>query len=64
MEIKFDQTFNAISYVWGIMRKFLPQEVNDSIRGMRMFKDQNGAVFDVPDENLDKFEDIFTHLKE
>jgi hypothetical protein len=38
--------------------------MNDSIRGMRMFKDANGAVFDVPEEHLQKFEDIFDHLKD
>lgn len=63
MEIKFDRQFQGISYVWTIMRKFLTQDINDSIRGMRVFKDQNGAVFDVPEENIDRFEDIFNHLK-
>lgn len=54
----------AISYVWGVLRKFLTQDINDSIRGMRMFKDQMGAVFDVPEEHITRFEDVFNHLKE
>lgn len=29
-----------------------------------MFKDQQGAVFDVPEDQIQRFEDIFTHLKE
>jgi hypothetical protein len=45
--------------VWGILRKFLTQDVTDSIKGMRMFKDQTGAVFDVPEDQIQKFEDVF-----
>lgn len=35
----------------------------NGIRGMRMFKDQKGVVFDVPDESITRFEDVFNHLK-
>lgn len=38
-EIKFEQKFMAISYVWGVMRKFLTEDITSNIRGMRMFKD-------------------------
>jgi hypothetical protein len=38
--------------VWGILRKFLTQDIVDNIRGMRMYKDQQGAVFDVPEEYI------------
>ena len=64
IEIKFDQRFMAISYVWGVLRKFLTQDITDSIRGMRMFKDQQGAVFDVPEDHIQRFDDIFNHLRE
>ncbi len=52
IDIKFEQSFQTISYVWGIMRKFLTQDIVDNIRGMRMYKDQRGAVFDVPEEHI------------
>ena len=29
-----------------------------------MFKDQQGAVFDVPEEFIQRFDDIFNHLKD
>lgn len=35
-----------------------------SIRGMRMYKDQTGVVFDVPDEHIQRFEDIFNHMND
>jgi hypothetical protein len=54
----------AISYVWGVMRKFLTDDIHSNIRGMRMFKDQTGAVFDVAEENVQRFEDIFGHLRD
>lgn len=64
MEIKFDKSFMAMSFVWSVIRKHIPQEMVDNIRGMRMFKDQTGAVFDVAEHDIQKFEDIFVHLKD
>lgn len=29
-----------------------------------MFKDQTGTVFDVPEEHIQRFEDVFNHLRE
>ncbi len=50
--MKFETTFNAVSFVWSILRRALPEAINNSIKGMRMFKDQTGVVFDVPDEHI------------
>ena len=50
VEFKFDQRFQTISFVWGVLRKYLTQDIVDQVRGMRMFKDQQGAVFDVPED--------------
>jgi hypothetical protein len=58
-----ENSFNAVSFVWNILKKFLPEAMVNSIRGMRMFKDQKGVVFDVPDEHIQRFEDVFSHLK-
>lgn len=38
--------------------------MSEMIRGMRAFKDNDGAVFDVPEDCIDRFEDIFNHLKD
>lgn len=64
IEIKFEQKFMAVSYVWGVLRKFLTEDIHSQIRGMRMFKDQTGAVFDVQEDQITRFEDVFNHLKE
>jgi ATP-dependent RNA helicase DDX21 len=64
IEIKLEQRFQAISFIWGILRKFLTQDIVDAIRGMRMFKDQTGAVFDVQEDHIQRFEDVFNHLKD
>jgi ATP-dependent RNA helicase DDX21 len=63
-EMKFDQPFNTVSFVWSILRRALPEAIVTSIKGMRMFKDQTGVVFDVPDEFIQRFEDVFTHMQE
>jgi hypothetical protein len=42
----------------------LPTSITDAIRGMRAYKDMTGVVFDVPEEFISRFDDIFHHLKE
>ena len=64
MEIKFDKPFFAVSFVWNILRKLLPASITDEIKGMRSFKDMNGVVFDVPESFIERFEDVFNHLKD
>ena len=63
-EMKFDHSFNSVSFVWSILRRVCPENVSNSIKGMRMYKDQTGVVFDVPDEHINRFEDIFLHMGE
>ncbi|KZV25365.1 DEAD-box ATP-dependent RNA helicase 7 [Dorcoceras hygrometricum] len=43
------------SYVYGILRRFLPEEKVESIKGLALTADGKGAVFDVASEDLDTF---------
>ncbi|XP_028797452.1 DEAD-box ATP-dependent RNA helicase 7 [Neltuma alba] len=43
------------SFAFGILRRFLPEEKVDSVKGLTITADGNGAVFDVPAEDLDTF---------
>ncbi|XP_075501369.1 DEAD-box ATP-dependent RNA helicase 7-like [Primulina tabacum] len=43
------------SYVYGILRRFLPEEKVESIKGLSLTADGTGAVFDVAAEDLDTF---------
>lgn len=52
MEMRFDNSFYAVSFVWNILKKFIPESIVNGIRGMRMFKDQKGVVFDVQDDAI------------
>lgn len=54
--------FYSVSFVWNILRRYLPDQVSNGIRGMRCFKDNTGAVFDVPGNELSRVEDIFEHI--
>jgi ATP-dependent RNA helicase DDX21 len=45
------------SYVFGALRRNLPEEVVESIRGMAITADGLGAVFDTPVENLEQIKD-------
>jgi hypothetical protein len=63
-EIKVNQVFYGSSFIWNILRKHAPEAMTNAIRGLRFFKEMNGAVFDVPEEMVERFEDIFSHLKD
>jgi hypothetical protein len=39
-----------VSYFWKILEKSFPPHVKDSVRGMRMRKDEKGVVFDLPSD--------------
>jgi hypothetical protein len=60
-EITMEKPFYAVSLVWNILRRYLPEQVTSNIRGMRCFKDNTGAVFDVQAADAEKVEDIFDH---
>lgn len=49
-------TFRTASYVWGALRRFFPEDVVASVRGLSLTKDERGAVFDVEDGFLPAFE--------
>ena len=46
-QLTMEKPFYAISLVWNILRRFLPENITQNIKGMRCFKDNQGAVFDV-----------------
>jgi len=46
-QLTMEKPFYAVSLVWNILRKFQPENVTQNIKGMRCFKDNTGAVFDV-----------------
>lgn len=43
------------SFAFGVLRRFLPEDKVDSIKGLALTADGNGAVFDVATEDLDAF---------
>ena len=57
------QTFNGVGLVWNILRRFAPENITGKILGMRALASMNGAVFDVPEDKADQFEDIFIHAQ-
>ncbi|XP_074291477.1 DEAD-box ATP-dependent RNA helicase 7-like [Silene latifolia] len=47
--------FYSPSFAFGVLRRFLPEENVESVQGVSITSDQNGAVFDVPAKDLDTF---------
>lgn len=56
-----DKPFYAISMIWNCIKRYVPDTISGQIRVMRAFKDMNGAVFDVPSDIAQRFEDIFKY---
>jgi len=56
-----DKPFYAVSLVWNILRRYLPESITQNIRGMRTFIDMTGACFDVNSADAERIEDLMTH---
>lgn len=46
-QLTMDKPFYAVSLVWNILRRYLPENITSNIKGMKCFKDNTGACFDV-----------------
>lgn len=49
--------------MWDILNKLLPPKMTDSIKGMRMYENSKGVVFDVPEFNADTITELYTGEK-
>ena len=58
-DMQTNEEFRGISYVWGILRRIMAQSIVDSIKGMRMYNNKKGAVFDVPEEHSDSIVELY-----
>lgn len=54
-----DREFQGVGLIWNILRRWAPESITQGIMGMRALVDMKGAVFDVPEEKAQQFEDIF-----
>lgn len=57
----FPQIFCS-SFAYSILRRFLPEGKVELVKGMALTSDGNGAVFDVPADDLEAFLAGITHL--
>lgn len=55
---------NPVSSAWAILKKYWPGNLTESVKGMRQKKDNTGVVFDIYENQVDRFQEIFNHLKE
>ena len=60
-QMTLDKPFYAISMIWNVIRRYVPEQVSGQVRIMRAFKDMTGACFDLPSEIAQRFEDIFKY---
>ena len=60
-QLTMDKPFYALSLVWNVLRRYLPENITSNIKGMKCFKDNTGAVFDVQAVDVERLADIFEH---
>lgn len=58
-ELICDEEFRAIAFVWSILRKLLPESINNQIKSMRLFADMKGAAFDIPEDQSERVKDLY-----
>jgi hypothetical protein len=56
--IKATKEFTHLGYIWGILKKLVNENITSNIRGMKMFKSKDGAVFDILEEQSQDFEEV------
>lgn len=60
-QMTMDKPFYTVSAVWNVLRRYLPESITNNIKGMRCFKDNTGAVFDVLAVEAERIQDVFEH---
>ncbi|GFY81963.1 DEAD box RNA helicase [Actinidia rufa] len=53
--LESERPIYTLSFVYGVLRRFLPEEKVEAVTGLGLTADGKGAVFDVPSEDLDKY---------
>ena len=46
-QMMMQRQFHGVGLVWNILRRYLPENVSNGIKGMRVLATQTGCVFDV-----------------
>lgn len=57
------RTFHGVGLVWNILRRYLSESITGGIKGMRSLASCQGAVFDVEEQYVKEFVDIFEDTK-
>lgn len=58
-KVTTNEEFRTVSYVWSILRRILPPNIHEAVKSMRIFANKQGAVFDVPEDMAEQFEEIY-----
>lgn len=58
-QLETEVEFRTVSYVWGILRRLLPNDEAEQIRQMRCYKNFKGAAFDLPENMVAKFDEAY-----
>jgi len=61
--IKCNRKFEHNGYVWALLKRIVPDDVRNKIRGMRAFKTMDGVAFDYPEAENQTFEEIIYNDK-
>jgi len=57
--LKVEEEFYGISFIWTILKRLLPDSIQNNIRGMRGENSRMGAVFDVSVADAERVEECY-----
>lgn len=67
LTIKIHSTINgrlSVQNVYSILKRYWPPQLADNVRSMRGIRSGTGAVFDIYEDQFQRFMDNFEHLKD
>jgi ATP-dependent RNA helicase DDX21 len=56
--VETDTEFRHLAFIWNFLNKHFQSEITDSIKGMKSYKNNRGAVFDVPEQYESNFQEF------
>jgi ATP-dependent RNA helicase DDX21 len=48
----------SLSFIWQLIRRYIAEDCDEKVKGIRLLADKSGAVFDIPQEYEDKLNTV------
>jgi ATP-dependent RNA helicase DDX21 len=55
-QLECTREFNSASFAWSCLRKVIPQNIMEKVKGLRTYKNMKGAIFDIEEIDVKQVE--------